>query len=228
MTLRLIGLRAVVFDFDGLIIDTETADFRSWQELYAAQGVQLDLETWAPLIGTWVPAGEPVSWNPYTHLEHLVGHTIDREAIRRSRLARYLELVDAEPVRPGVIEWIDTARDLGLRLGVASSSTGDWVEKHLAAAGLRDRFDAVRTRDDVGVAKPDPAVYLRVLDDLGVAPHQALALEDSANGVAAAKAAGLTCIAVPNAMTAGLDLSPADLRIASLTDLSLRDVIAGE
>jgi HAD superfamily hydrolase (TIGR01509 family) len=213
-------LRAVIFDFDGLILDTETPEFVAWQEAYAALGATLDQRTWAQVIGT-----HESSWDPWTHLEEQLGHPVDRTSIRTTRQARHLALIDAEVARPGVETWLDQARDLGLRVGLASSSSRAWVTTYLKRLGILDRFAAIATGDRVPRTKPDPAVYRLVLAELGVDAPDAIAVEDSPNGIAAAKAAGLTVVAVPNPMTADLDLAAADLVLESLADRSIADVV---
>ena len=210
----------MIFDFDGLILDTETPEFIAWQEAYSALGARLDRQTWAQVIGT-LESG----WDPWTYLEEQVGHPVDRGPIRAVRQARHLALVDAEVARPGVRAWLDQARDLGLRVGLASSSSGEWVTTYLKRLGILDRFSAIATGDRVPHSKPDPAVYLLALSELGVDAADAIAVEDSPNGIAAAKAAGLVVVAVPNAMTADLDLSAADLVLESLADRSIPDVV---
>jgi HAD superfamily hydrolase (TIGR01509 family) len=212
-------LKAIIFDLDGTILDTETPEFRSWQDEYLALGVRLDPAIWARTIGT-----ADSGWSPYAHLEELVGRPVDRAVIRAARHARFDELMtDAEP-REGIVAWLDEARDLGLRVGLASSSGSAWVLRFLEALGLRDRFESLATRDRVARSKPAPDLYELALSDLGVEPSQALAVEDSPNGVAAAKAAGLFCVAVPNPQTAGLRLEEADLVLDSLADRSIRQL----
>lgn len=126
----------------------------------------------------------------------------------------------------GVREYVADAKRLGLRLAVASSSSRAWVLGHLERLRLDSDWDAVRARDDVARTKPAPDVYLSAVAALGVAPEEAVALEDSANGIAAAKDAGLLCVVVPNALTAGVDLSRADLRLNSLAETPLEPLLA--
>jgi HAD superfamily hydrolase (TIGR01509 family) len=135
-------------------------------------------------------------------------------------------LIEAESILPGVDEYLREAGRLGLRIGLASSSSRDWVVGHLGRLGLDGSCHFVRCWDDVELAKPAPDLYLAVLDDLQVAAPEAIALEDSPNGVAAAKAAGLWCVAVPNELTAELDLSSADLRLSSLAEMPLQQLLA--
>ena len=216
-------IRAVIFDFDGLILDTESPDLQSWHEIYGEYGHPFPEEVWLPVVGG---TSTDFDFDPYEHLESLVGHPIDREAIRTERRRRNRELVENEPILPGVETYIADAQRLGLRLGVASSSTREWVLTHLERIGLSRFFEAVKCRDDVGRSKPDPSSYLAVLDEFGVEPAEAIALEDSTNGVGAAKAAGIYCLAVPNVVTRQFDFDKADRVVESLEDLSLEELIA--
>ena len=213
-------IEALVLDFDGTILDTETPDYRSWQETFESFGVSLDRSMWASYVG-----GASGGFDAVGHLAELSGSAIDHDAVRLGRRRRYLELVEAEPLRPGVMAIIESAEGLGLKLGVASSATRNWVVGHLEGRGLMGRFGSVRCADDVSVVKPDPEVYLAVTDELGVTPSRALAIEDSARGVASAKGAGLYCVAVPNPITAGMDFSRADAVYPTLAGLSLESII---
>jgi HAD superfamily hydrolase (TIGR01509 family) len=214
------GIKALIFDFDGLILDTESPDYQSWQEIYQAYGGSLSFSEWARWIGT---IG---AFDPYAYLEEQVGHPIDRAAIRALRRARFAELVAGQPVLPGVREYIHRARSLGIKLGIASSSSREWILSHLGPLGLEAYFDSVSGSDDVERTKPDPGVYLAALSALEVKAHQAIALEDSPNGVLAAKRAGIYCVAVPNALTRQLLFDQADLQLASLADLPLEKLLA--
>ena len=213
-------IRAVVFDFDGLILDTEAPEFQTWQEIYQAHGCKLALEIWATGLGTSADA-----FDPCAHLEAQLGRLIDREVIHQRRRQRYYELLGAKAVLPGVREYIAEAKRLGLYLGVASSSSREWVVGHLTELGLYAYFDCIKCRDDVPHVKPDPALYQAVVEAFALQPHQAIALEDSPNGITAAKRAGLFCVAVPNPLTRQLSLAHADLLVSSLADLPLRQLL---
>lgn len=213
-------IKAIVFDFDGLVLDTETPEFRSWQDTFRDHGATLELESWAQIIGT-----AEANWNPYSALEAAIRKPVDRVSVRLRRRARFAELMATEEIRPGVEEYLRDARSLGLKVAVASSSPRDWVTGYLAQHGIAGCFDVVKVADDVIRTKPDPEVYRCALDGLGVTAAEAMALEDSPNGVAAAKAAGLFCVAVPNELTGRLDLRTADLRITSLAALPLPDLL---
>lgn len=214
-------IRGLIFDFDGLILETEGPDYQSWRELYGEYGCTLPLDRWVTLIGT-----AEHGFDPYAELEAQLGRAVDRAVIRARRRARYGELVAAETVLPGVLPYIEDALMLGLRLAVASSSSREWVTGHLERLGIRSRFSAIVCREDVVRTKPDPALYVSALAALGLGPEEAIALEDSPNGIAAAKRAGLYCVAAPNALTSGLDTGGADLRLASLAELPLEDLLA--
>src|SRR5579859_2634760 len=213
--------KAIVFDFDGLILDTEGPVYRSWLEVYEAHGQELPFERWVQIVGSTT-----LEFHPQHHLEERLGRPLPQEVLDR-RIGRRTELVLAQKTLPGVVELIDEARAAEIKLGVASSSTAEWVTGHLARLGILDRFDCIRCRDDVAHAKPEPDLYLAVLRCLGVAASDAFAIEDSPNGIAAAKSAGLRCVAIPNPITSGLDLSQADLVVDSLADLTLAGLLAG-
>ena len=214
------SIRALVLDFDGLMLDTEVPEFQSWQEIYAAHDAELSLETWARCIGS-----SDHGFDPYAHLEAACGQAVDRAAIRTRRRARMHDLLEGQPLLPGVEQLVTDARVHRVKVGLASSSSRDWVDGHLSRIGFLPRLDAIRTRDDVRTTKPDPELYLAAVDALGVAPSEAIAFEDSPNGIQAAKAAGLFCVVVPNQLTAGLDLQAADLMLPSLAAMPLADLL---
>jgi HAD superfamily hydrolase (TIGR01509 family) len=155
-----------------------------------------------------------------------VGRPIDRAEILQRQKQRHRELVEAEAILPGVEDYLREAARSGLRIGLASSSSRDWVLGHLGRLSLDGKCDCIRCWGDVERAKPAPDLYLAVLESLEVAPQEAIALEDSPNGVAAAKAAGVWCVAVPNKLTSGLDLSLADLQLSSLAEMPLQQLLA--
>jgi len=213
-------IRALVFDFDGLILETETPAYQSWAEIYREHGHELPMDRWHGYIGS------DTGFDPAGHLAALVGEGFDRVATQVRRDARKSELIAALDVMEGVRDYLADAKRLHLRVAVASSSSRAWVLGHLERLGIAAHWDAIRTRDDVARTKPAPDLYLATVAALGVAPHQTVALEDSTNGIAAAKDAGLLCVAVPNALTAGMDLSRADLRLRSLAETPLERLLA--
>jgi len=210
----------LIFDFDGLILDTESSAFQTWTEIYGSYGADLPVSVWGQCIGTSHHA-----FNVYDHLEKQVGRPLDRDELKRTFLKRHQELLKGLDPRPGVLEYLEEARKLRIALAVASSSHQDWVMGHLSRLGLAELFHSIRTADDVERVKPHPDLYDLTLTFMGVSPDRALAFEDSPNGITAAQAAGIYCVAVPNPVTAQLDIAHADQRIESMADISLRELL---
>ena len=209
-------MRALVFDFDGLILETEIPVLESWRRVYEDHGVELPMDTWLETIGT-----ADHDFDPFAHLQELVGRRLEPEPMQSRRILYRDAILHAQETLPGVRDYIDEGRRLGLKMAVASSSRRRWVVGHLERLGIHEHWDAVKTAEDVERTKPDPALYLAAVQALGVEPADAIALEDSRNGVLAAKAAGLWCVAVPADLTRHMDLSDADVILDSLSDLSL-------
>ena len=214
-------IKAIIFDFDGVILETEGPVHQSWAELYQEFGLTLSMEVWAQVIG----AGENV-FDPLEDIERQIGRLENLEDVALRRLQRENELVSAQTVLPGVTDILQDARRLGLRVGLASSSSCSWVVGHLRRLGLLEYFAVIRAADDVQRTKPDPELYLAALHGLGVPASLAFAVEDSPNGVSAARRAGLFCVAVPHHLTRDLPLDHADMRLESLSTISLENLIS--
>lgn len=210
------ALRALVLDFDGLIVDTESSSFELARELYARHGVELPMALWRRCVGA--------HRDPYEHLQRIVGPGVDVAAQRDELGVRHRRTVALLGPRPGVAELVAAAAAAGLRLGVASSSSHLWVDAHLERIGLLDAFAAVRCRNDVQPTKPAPDVYLAVLEGLGTSAAEAVAFEDSPNGAQAAKAAGVYTVAVPNDVTRGWPFDHADRVVDSLAGVTVPQV----
>jgi HAD superfamily hydrolase (TIGR01509 family) len=209
---------ALIWDFDGTIVDTETTLFQAYAETFALHGHELDRVRWLEVIGT------DDDWDPLHDLALLV-EGLDVEATHVHRRRRRDELIDLAGIRPGVERWMDDAEALGIPMGIASSSPIDWVEHHLDRLDLLERFACFACCNDVIPAKPDPTSYRLACEALDADPQRSIAVEDSPHGVAAAKDAGLFVVAVPHDLTRDLDLSRADLVVASLDDVSLSDAL---
>jgi len=210
-------VRAFLFDFDGLILDTELASRAGWELLYREHGHELPGDLWATVVGT-----THAPFDPMTHLEELVGEPLERETLNERRYAHEIALIEAEELRPGIAEYLSAARRHGLKRAIVSSSTRSWVDMHLERLEEAVGWDAICTADrDPARAKPAPTLYLEALAALDVAADEAVAFEDSPNGVRAAKAAGVFCVAVPNEVTRdlGLEDAGADLVLDSLADV---------
>jgi HAD superfamily hydrolase (TIGR01509 family) len=215
-------IRGVIFDFDGLILETEGPIYQSWSELFQEHGSDLPFDVWASIIGT----SSLEHFDPFGLLEETLGRELDRESLAPRRHAREMALCHAQPILPGVVNQLERAEELSLKLGIASSSDREWVSGHLSRLGLIHFFEAIHTSDDVEQTKPDPALYNLALRSLDLAPDEAIVFEDSPNGVTAAKRAGIFVIAVPNDLTRQLPLDHADLKLNSLAELTLDEIIS--
>lgn len=213
---------AVIFDFDGLILDTETPDITAWQEIFREHGVEFPDAWWIEAIGKGV---DLIDEAPEDLLARMLGKEIDRADVTKRYLERKMGWIHAEPIRPGVERALAEAKELGLRLAIASSSRHPWVDGHLARLGLDHHFEFVCCADDVPRPKPFPDLYLAATGALLIEPAKCVAIEDSPNGIKSAKAAGLACIAFPNPMTARLDISGADIIVDTL-DHELKVLLA--
>lgn len=215
------AIRGLLFDFDGLLIDTETPSRLAYEELYREHGHELPLDKWATLVGTI-----GAEFDPDAHLEELVGQPLDRERIAQRLRAREHELCDLEDLRPGIEDYLAEAERLGLKTAIVSSSTREWIARHLQRLD-RERWDAIVAADgDVTRAKPQPTLYLAALGALGLKPSEGIAFEDSLNGIRAAKGAGIFCVAVPNPITETFALDEADLLLGSLEELPLDELVS--
>jgi HAD superfamily hydrolase (TIGR01509 family) len=217
-----VRVRGLLFDFDGLLLDTETPSRRAFEDLYRDHGHELPHDEWATVIGTL-----GAEFEPYTHLEELVGAKLDRQQLDARRRAREDELCDLEELRPGIDAYLAEADRRGLIRAIVSSSSRPWIDRHLERLACSNGWQAIVTADgDPERAKPRPTLYLEALEAIGVEASEAIAFEDSPNGVRAAKAAELFCVAIPNPATETLALDGADLVLDSLEDISLSDLLA--
>ena len=214
-------IKALIFDFDGLILDTETPLFQAWYEIFQTYGLSLSIQEWAEFLGHSADPEEP-----YVALENQLKKAIDRESIRAKRILREKELLLSQKVLPGVEPLLQEAKRSGLKLAIASSSDRYWVTKYLTRLDLIHYFDLLKCAEDVTNTKPEPDLYLAALESLGVAPDEAIALEDSLHGVKAAKAAGIFCIAIPNRITKHVQFGQADVVLDSLFGILLKDLQA--
>jgi HAD superfamily hydrolase (TIGR01509 family) len=213
-------IRAVVFDFDGTVFDSETHEFAVIGGIFREHGAELPLDVWSQCIGR-----ESGFFDPLAHLEECLGRPVDRDALAALRTERFQARIAGEGAMEGVEAALDAAHAHGLRVGLASSSTRRWVGGQLERLGLLHRFHAVRTAEDVERVKPEPDLYLSVCQALGVRPHEAVAFEDSPNGALAARRAGMRCVVVPNPVTATLAFGDADLRVASMREVEIAELI---
>ena len=213
-------IKALVFDFDGLILDTETAIYKATKEIYKEYGAELPISLWASLAGT-----QDEDFDLADHLAKASNKTIDREALLAAQRQRLTEYIEKEQILPGVVPILETGKAMGLKIALATSSGDQWAKRHLKRLGILDYFEVIVEANDVEKVKPDPALYLKAVEALGVKPEEAIAFEDSYHGLVAAKRAGLYCVIIPNEVTQSLDFSQADRQFASLAETSVEELI---
>lgn len=213
-------IRVLVLDFDGLVVDTEAPIFEIWRAIFASHGQRLRLDDWQHALGTHG------GFDPAAQLARLTGQALDVEALERSAREQHWRDCRALPLLPGVTCLLDDARRLGLGLAVATSSPRDWVTTWLQHHGIQERFDAVCAREDVACVKPAPDLFLLAAERLRVTPGECLVFEDSPNGICAAHAAGMHCVAVPSAVTRPLALPACELVLGSLAERTLVEILA--
>lgn len=213
-------ISAVIFDFDSTLLDTEMPIFESWGEVFERHGQRLELEDWEVSLGT---SG---AFDPFALMEELTARPVDRVGLRQELRPHIRRRIAAKPLRAGVAATIEEAQDLGLDTAVASLSSGDWIEHWLDHHGIRDSFDSLVSRDRVERVKPAPDLFLLAAAELGVEPTACLVFEDSPNGIRAARAAGMRCVAVPNRLTRRLELPAADLVLRSFADSTISEILS--
>lgn len=220
--LRLGGLmlfKVIIFDFDGLVFDTETYDLEAFQELYKKYKVVFPLKDWINSIGS------SLGFDPYEQLL-IKFPEISRDNIRIERSNLYQELLEGKSPREGVTDYLERAKRLGIKIALASSSTRCWVDYHIKNLGIISYFDYICTSDDVENVKPEPDLYNKVLGYFDISPKEAVAFEDSPNGSLASIRAEVPCVIVPNETTKLLKVDErVVLRLNSKKDMTLDEVL---
>lgn len=215
-------LKALIFDFDGLILDTETPEVTVWQNIYKEHGFELPVHEWQKTVG-----GYGIStFDAAEHLSLLSSGKVDSVSSRARYRKESDEIIHASSILPGVLNLINEAKSYGLKVAIGSSSPHRWVDSHTHRLGIYDLFDLIICQDDVeaGRTKPHPDIYLKVLEGLQIKNNEAIVFEDSPNGVSASRTAGIFVVAVPNGLTKQLNVS-GDLTVSSLAEISLQMLI---
>jgi HAD superfamily hydrolase (TIGR01509 family) len=217
-------LKALIFDFDGLILDTETPEYLVWQNIYREHGFELPHDEWGKIIGGYGLS----DFDAAEHLSHLSQGQLDPVSLRSRHQLESFSAIERASVLPGVMDYIHAAKRHGLKLAIASSSPHSWVDGHAGRLGILHYFDRVICADDVGVGrtKPNPDLFLLALNQLQVQKNEAVVFEDSPNGVKAANRAGIFVVAVPNPVTAKLQIEGANLMVKSFSDLPFPELLA--
>ena len=209
-------VRALLLDFDGTMLETESSSYGSWRDLLAEHDYELTHDAWSGAVGT-IDGVDPV-----VLLEDHLGAPVDRGVLQDRQAALHREMLTEEVLRPGIQRIVDDARRRGLHTAIVTSASERWVREHLQRLGLDADWEHIVAADgDPARAKPAPLLYEEALELLGVAPAEGVAIEDSPHGVSAAKAAGLAAVAFPNPITERMDLGQADVVVTDLESLGL-------
>ncbi len=217
-----VSIRAVIFDFDGLVVDTESTGYLTWKEIFSKHGHDLPVEKYAQVVGTDFNTS---SYDPRRDLEALTGMAFDWDAMEVLRRERESVLRTSLETLPGVRDRLSEARALGFKTAIASSSPRWWIDSWMEQLGLRAHFDHFSTVDDTGKVKPDPSLFQHAAENLGVLPNEVVIFEDSLNGLRAARAAGMRCIVIPGPMTRHLNFEGAWRQMESLQNFTLAEAL---
>ncbi|MEE6449365.1 HAD-IA family hydrolase [Gottfriedia acidiceleris] len=211
-------IQAVIFDFDGLIVDTESVWFEAYKEVLQRYEVELTLQKFSEVVGT---SDEIL----FDFINSNLKEPIDKELIEQMAKVLVDEKLLEPALRESVEDYLISAKNAGLQIALASSSSREWVESFLKKLNIYEYFSVIKTKDDVKKVKPDPELYIKAIEEIGVQASEAIAFEDSLNGLIAATKAGLHCVIVPNQVTSHLEFENHSLRLSSMSEKSLEDVI---
>lgn len=211
-------IKAIIFDFDGLIVDTETTWYECYREVLASHNLELSIEQFSKVIGT---TDEVL----YDYIRGNLQKPVEREEIESAVRSLFAGKMGEPFLREGVEDYLKEAKEMGLKIGLASSSRREWVESYLKKLGIFHYYEVIKTGDEVAKVKPDPELYARAVEALGIEPREAVAFEDSLNGLIAAIGAGVHCVVVPNQVTAHLAFKGHRHRLSSMGEMSLKEVL---
>ena len=209
-------LKAIIFDHDGTLIDTESPDIRACQMLYNELGVPFNRKRWAELVAGSMDGYDVL----FTEVIQRNDNGLNKEVLWRRLRELWQITYEQVELMPGASNLVTRLHAAGYPLAVASASDRKWIIRWLTTFDLLSYFQVIASRDDVRCNKPAPDVYLFAAAQLGVAPEQCLVFEDSLAGVQAARSAGMTVVAVPHIITKELDFSHANAVVASLNHIT--------
>lgn len=204
---------AVLFDFDGILVDTEWAIYQAWRRVFEAHGQHLPLEIYTRCIGS-----DFATWSPKTHLEELTGLAFDWHDLDTRRQGEIMADLTHEGPMHGAIAVLEKLKSAEIPCAVVSSSSHHWVDGWLEKLGLAAYFKTTVCRGDAPRIKPAPDLYLEAAKRLAILPADCLVIEDSLNGLNSARSAGMAAWVVPNRVTECLDFSGAEQIFRSLAE----------
>ena len=209
------GVKGLILDMDGVIVDSEPLHLLAFQELFSKHDIDYTAEHNREFLGRKdIIIAEilierfKLPYTPKTFVEN------------KEQILKRL-IVHQSTARPGLFKILDLAKSIGLPIAVASSATMPTIQLVVDTLNIRSYFDSLTSGDEVEHGKPAPDVFLLAAKRLGLQPTQCLVVEDTLNGIKAAKAAGMHCIAIPCEATMHQDHSLADLRLTSLEEVDL-------
>jgi HAD superfamily hydrolase (TIGR01509 family) len=213
------AVRAVLFDLDGTLWDPEPHVFSAYAEVFREHGQELTRRRWGDVIGT-------IGFDLWSDLETRVGEPLDRTKLDSRVATRKEEMLSQTRARPGVRHLLEQVDSAGLLRSIVSNSPAWWITRYVRQCGIDNGWHSVHSPDKAAtLPKPAPDLYHEALRRLGLSPEEAIAFEDSPTGIRAARAAGVRCVTVPNDMTVELDLSHADLQVASFQHVDLAEIL---
>jgi HAD superfamily hydrolase (TIGR01509 family) len=212
-------IKGIIFDFDGVILDTETIDYHIVNEIYMENGVMLPLDLWQQRIG-----GDKNNFDPYDYLINCTTNNLDKIELKKYKKLKYQQRIVNEELLPGVLSLLEETKKKKIRVGLASSSPRERIVDLLIKFNILEYFSCIVTAEDVDKVKPYPDLYLNTLELMKVDPQYVIAIEDSPTGAIAAKNAGLFCVIVPNEVTKRLTFQEVDLRLNSLKEMNLSKI----
>lgn len=211
-------IKALIFDFDGLIIDTEDVWYKAYSNILNRDySFDLKVENFARFVGS----GGNKFWD---YLSKEIEDLRESELKLQSR-THFDDLIINYGAREGVEDYLREAKASNMKIALASSSSYEWVTTHLKRLDLIHYFDDIVTSDDVEETKPSPELFFKSIHNLDVDPKNILVFEDSLNGLIASKSAQLKTVIVTNNVTKHLQFNNHDLKIKSMDDMTLRDVL---
>jgi putative hydrolase of the HAD superfamily len=210
-----IRYKAILFDFDGVLVDTEWAIYVAWRDCFAEHGQELPLAIYTRCIGS-----DFETWSPKTYLEELTGREFDWILMDQERQVAIRDELAEEGPMPGLLALLEHLSAQGITLAVVSSSSHQWVDGWLEKLDLAQYFSYVVCRGDAPRIKPAPDLWLEALRLLGLHGNECLAIEDSRNGLISAKAAGLAVWIAPNRVTSVLNFDEADQCFRDFAELA--------
>lgn len=213
-------IKGIIFDFDGLIVDTESPELKAWEDFFRGYDLEFPIHEYCKNIGHTFDDAMPLNF-----LQSKLGIQLNEQEAYTEFKQRKLALMDQEPLCDGVLDYLKEAKEMDIKIGLASSAIREWVDYHLDKHNISDYFDCIKTREDVENPKPEPDLFATAVACIDIQPREAIAFEDSYNGIISAKKAGLFAVAVPNNVTINSDFSQADLVISRLSDISLAHLI---